>query len=89
MPSTGVTNLFNLGHSGLTDRSVCICLVAKPTSGDDANHRSHTSIRQPQYVVLHAVAVERRLPDHVIQNDPCPDVINAVETTADSVLPPE
>ena len=57
---------------------VCLCLVTKASFGDDANHGSHASICQPKDIVLNGVAVERRLSDHVIQDDPCGNVVDAV-----------
>src|SRR5437762_571898 len=56
----------------------CSCPVTKAASGHDANHGSHASICQPMDIVLNGVAVERRLSNHVIQDDPRRDVVDAV-----------
>jgi hypothetical protein len=53
-------------------------LCAQATSGDQTNHGRHTSVGQPQYVVLHGVAIECRPSDHVIQDDPGSHVVDTV-----------
>ena len=61
--------------------AICLvgpCPVTKASFGDDASQNSHASICQPKDIVLNGVAVERRFSDHVIQDDPRRDIVDAV-----------